>query len=68
MTQVQQQALRPLSGKCYSSDREILEEIGELLQDVDDVHFGTVQCDPFRRQITAKLEDGRTLRLTMVIE
>jgi hypothetical protein len=35
---------------------------------VDDVHFNSVVVDGPRRQITARLEDGRRLRITVIIE
>jgi hypothetical protein len=60
---------RPLTGFCYSSDKEILDEICEALSnEIGDIRHGSIVLDTFRRQITGKLEDGRTLRMTVVFE
>jgi hypothetical protein len=68
MTMMQQQR-HPLTGQCYSSDREIMNEIAEAIaQEVGDVRYGSTVVDAQRRQITARLEDGRKLRLTVIIE
>jgi hypothetical protein len=56
-------------GKCgnWCTDREILQEAAELLVEVGDIVYGSVVVDIDRRQISAKLQDGRSLRMTMVI-
>lgn len=60
---------RPLSGRNYSTDEEILGEIGEALaNEIGDVRYGSVVVDHLRHQIIAKVEDGRTMRLTCIIE
>ena len=68
MTALQQQCRHPLSGQCYSSDRELLSDIADAINEVDDVHFDSAIVDAQRRQITARLEDGRKLRITVIIE
>jgi len=56
----------PLTGENYASDREIMGEIAELVSEVGDVRYGSAVLDPLRHQITARLEDGRTMRLTVM--
>jgi hypothetical protein len=68
MTMLQQQCRHPLSGQCYASDQEIIGEIAELIPEVGDVHYGSVIVDRQRHQITARLEDGRKVRLTVIFE
>jgi hypothetical protein len=44
-----------------------MNELAELIPEIGDVRFDSVVVDPARHQISAKLEDGRTLRATVVI-
>lgn len=58
----------PLTGTCYSTDNEIMGEIAMAINEIDDVRYGSAVVDLIRRQITAKLEDGRRVRATIIFE
>lgn len=66
MTRIQSQHMT--APRNFSTDREIVDEIVEELYGVGDVRYGSAVYDPIRHQITAKLEDGRKLRLTVMFE
>lgn len=68
MASLHTRVAQSLTGTCYSSDKEIVDEVAEMVNEIDDVRYGSVVVDIIRRQITAKLEDGRKLRLTVIFE
>lgn len=59
----------PLTGRCYSTDNELMSEILEAVTDsVGDVRYDSGVVDHIRHQASVKLEDGRTLRMTFMFE
>lgn len=69
MTHVHSNAVRPLSGTNYCTDKELVNEIIEAVSDnVGDVRYGSGVVDHIRHQFTVRLEDGRRLRMTFMFE
>lgn len=53
-------------GENWASDPELLREFAEVIAEIGDVRHGSVVVDMIRQQVTARLQDGRKVRATIV--